>query len=116
MAAGPTPHARDGRPYDEMLPKAPGTFPPNPIGLYDMSGNVAEWVSDYYGEDYYKDSPVNNPKGPQTAVTASLGGYTDNVRVLRGGTYRDFIGNTTVTRRRGVQNISREMYGFRCAY
>ncbi|MDI9246713.1 SUMF1/EgtB/PvdO family nonheme iron enzyme [Marinobacter sp. CHS3-4] len=116
MAAGPTPRAWQGRPYDEMLPNPPGSFPPNSIGLYDMSGNVAEWVNDYYSESYYKDSPVHNPKGPQEGIKTVIGTNPDVYRVLRGGEYRDFIGNTTVTRRKEIQNGSNGITGFRCAY
>jgi len=116
MAAGPTPHRQGGRPFDEMLPNPPGSFPPNPIGLYDMSGNVAEWVRDYYRDDYYENSPVHNPKGPETGLELTFEGITDTHRVQRGGDYRDFIGNTTITRRKGVPRLSSEQTGFRCAY
>jgi formylglycine-generating enzyme required for sulfatase activity len=52
-----------------------GTRRPNPWGLFDMYGNVAEWTHDYYGEDYYRSSPERNPRGP-----------TDGeFRVIRGG-------------------------------
>ena len=50
------------------------SFKPNSLGLYDMTGNVYEWVSDWYGKDYYRNSPKDNPKGPGS------GKY----RVLRG--------------------------------
>jgi iron(II)-dependent oxidoreductase len=42
-----------------------GSYQPNGYGLYDMSGNVNEWVSDYYNMDYYTTSPDSNPTGPE---------------------------------------------------
>ena len=54
-----------------------GSFAPNAFGLYDMLGNAWEWVADRYQEDYYADSPVQDPKGPQTG----------SMRVRRGGSW-----------------------------
>ena len=54
-----------------------GQKQPNGLGIYDMSGNVLEWVQDWYDSGYYKNSPKNNPKG------ADSGQY----RLLRGASW-----------------------------
>jgi len=44
------------------------SYPPNGFGLYDMDGNVMEWVQDRYGRDYYASSPLEDPKGPDVGT------------------------------------------------
>ena len=47
---------------------------PNAFGLYDMHGNVYECCHNYYGEDYYKNSPEKDPGGPRPALSVFFGG------------------------------------------
>jgi len=57
--------------------KTVGQKKPNPFGLYDILGDVWEWMSDWYGKDYYRQSPAQNPTGPESGT----------YRVLRGGSF-----------------------------
>jgi formylglycine-generating enzyme required for sulfatase activity len=56
-----------------------GRKKPNALGLYDMTGNVWEWTSDFYSETFYRKSPRDNPTGPEEGTS----------RVLRGGCWLD---------------------------
>ncbi len=47
---------------------------PNELGLYDMSGNVWQWCSDWFDEKYYSTGPSNNPKGAASGASRSLRG------------------------------------------
>jgi len=104
---------REDHPFEGMLPLKPGTFPPNAIGLYDMSGNVSEWVNDKYLKDYYERSPTKNPRGPDEGQKDIFDG--ELYRVARGGNFHDFEGNATVSRQRGSETLAAETRGFRCA-
>ena len=74
-------------------------------GAYDMAGNVLEWVNDWYGETYYKDSPASNPLGPDIDV----------FRVYRGGSWNSDSNSVRSAYRygSGPSGTSDEL-GFRC--
>ena len=86
----------------------PGTFPAgrSPYGPYDMIGNVGEWVSDWYEEDYYSKAPQKDPKGPEKSRN----------RVFRGGSWNDMSLNARAAKRfAAVPHRTDAIIGFRCA-
>ena len=83
-----------------------GNYEPNSYGLYDMAGNVFEWVADWYDSDYYRDAPSSNPQGPLSGVD----------RVIRSGAWSVTGSGLRVTRRHGIDPDGRYSdLGFRCA-
>jgi len=86
----------------------PGSFESgrSPYGLYDMTGNVAEWVADAYDEHYYEKSPYRDPMGPEAGEH----------RVIRGGSWRETPDQARLSKRFQARMWRTDStIGFRCA-
>jgi formylglycine-generating enzyme required for sulfatase activity len=87
---------------------AVGSYPAgiSSYGVFDMAGNVWEWVNDWYGSSYYSVSPGINPPGPAT----------DTFKVLRGGYWGDHWWYLRAAAR-SIYTPNTRLYstGFRCA-
>ncbi len=77
---------------------------PNKLGIYDMTGNVWEWIEDWHEKNYYSRSPKVNPQGPATG----------NAKVLRGGSFFEITNKLRITYRDfSYPIIGYYNYGFR---
>ena len=77
-----------------------------PYGVYDMAGNVWEWMNDWYDAKYYEKSPAKNPPGPESGTK----------RVIRGAGWQNETPTVRIfTRVDSDPTIRNESTGFRCA-
>jgi len=95
-------------PNSDLQTHPVGQKRPNGLGLHDMTGNVAELCLDWYDDNYYKNSPRDNPKGPNTGT----------YRVFRGNSYFAYDYRARVSARSMVTPSMRNnnFIGFRLGF
>jgi len=102
----------DGYPY--LAPVDAFHQDRSPYGVTGMAGNVMEWVLDWYQEDYYRNAPLSNPKGPGKEGFRA-GPEREGFRVIRGASWNDSIRRSETTIRfRALPEYRDVTIGFRC--
>jgi sulfatase modifying factor 1 len=117
-------NSRDINITDGFKNTAPvGSFSPNPYGLYDMAGNVGEWVFDWMpvNENYYLISPKKNPRGSRSELNACsgvdcVGSFSITQKVNRGGSWNKKASEMRLANRMDSHfQLQSDGTGFRCA-
>ena len=94
--------------FDALQPVDTMSDGVSPFGVYGMAGSMWEWVSDWYSEAYYEESPTENPQGPETGI----------FRVTRGGAWpanNEVDRIRTANRNALAPDFISSTVGFRCA-
>lgn len=96
----------------DLEPRAARSFRPNPFGIFDLAGNVAEWTADWYAQDAYRQLAKRAGK---TAVERPRGPSAGTYKVKRGGSWRQYELDLRSTTRSFMTPSTRdETIGFRC--